>query len=124
MLPLQPQRKCQPPKGSRHTHTLPNPALLLAHGPAGPTRALPVPPTARRSRAARVVVVLDVRRLLVGVLALLAAKTQNAEEGVEERAGAAEQAEEEKEQDTEDDADDDAGDGAAGEAVGGAGFGQ
>lgn len=124
MLPLQPERKRQPAQRSRHPHALAHPTLLLAHRATRTTRALAIPSTASCSRAAGVVVVLDVSRLLVGVLALLAADAQDAEQGVEERAGAAEQAEQQQKQDAKDDADDDAGDGAAGKAVGDAGLSQ
>jgi hypothetical protein len=117
MLTLEPQRQRKTAKRSRHAHALPEAALLLAHGAAGSARPpLAVPAAACSSRAARVVVVLDVGCLLVGV-PTLAADAQDAEEGVEEGAGAAEEAEQEEQQDAQEDADDDARDGAAGEAV-------
>lgn len=96
MLPLQTERKRQSAQRGRHTHALPDSALLLAHRTVRAARALAVPPPSC-SGAARVVVVLDVGRLLVGVLALPAANAQDAEKCVEESAGAAEQAQQEKE---------------------------
>ena len=123
MLPLQPQRKRQPAQRSCHTHPLPDAALLLAHWATRPTGSLTIPSTTRCGTA-RVVVVLDVSRLLVGVLALLAAHTQDTEQRVEERARAAEEAEEKEEQDTKDHTDDDTGDCAAREAGGGLCFGE
>lgn len=120
VLALHAEGEGEPAERSRHAHALAEAALLLAHGaarPAGPPLA--VPAAAGGCRAAAVVVVLDVGRLLVRVPAL-AADAQDAQEGVEEGAGAAEEAEEQEQQDAEQDADDDARDGAAGEPVVGA----
>ena len=116
VLALHPQRKGEAAERSRHAHFPPEAALLLAHGAVRPAGASAVPAPACCCGAAGVVVVLDVGRLLVGVLAL-AADAQDAEEGVEEGAGAAEEAEQEEQQDAQEDADDDAGNGSTGEAV-------
>jgi hypothetical protein len=72
MLPLQPQRERKSTQSGSHAHSLADAGFLLAHGPVGAAGALAVPSSACCG-AAGVVVVFDVGRLFMSVLALLAA---------------------------------------------------